>query len=103
MCDNMLETLGYEDEKTYRRAVNHVLRTIFAKDRFKTEQSIRERLQTKQEFWYLFRILRSFNQVIWISGKNKRIHHSEEQDAVLCFVNIQKQKACEIQLSLSGF
>ena len=100
--DNMLKLLGYEDEKTYREAVNgHFLETIFAKDRFKTEQSIREQLQTKQEFLVSFRICDRFNQVIWISGKGKRIHHSEEQDAVfmLC-VNIQKQKACENQLNL---
>lgn len=100
--DNMLKLLGYEDEKTYREAVNgHFLETILAKDRLKTEQSIREQLQTKQEFLVSFRICDRFNQVIWISGKGKRIHYSEEQDAVfmLC-VNIQKQKTCENQLNL---
>ena len=84
--DNMLKLLGFEDEKTYREAVNgHFLETILAKDRLKTEQSIREQLQSRS-FWYLFVFaiasIRLFGSVVRanesITAKNKM--------RFLCFV-----------------
>lgn len=95
----MLDFLGYRSQADYAQAIGGLTANgICGEDRCIIQSEILRQLEIQNEYETEYRMIRENGELIWVSGKGKRIITADGREAVICLCyNINEQKKAEMK------